>query len=654
MTFGNFNTRHRLGIANCQPPDGSRWTKEILRLPSDIGSFTFPVYQGLLVHDRDWGGKALGPGGAAESVVSGVADADVESPNIIREAALHRTDFSFPNVSASSTPTSQYSLQTYAGSRFNKVFFVNNEPEFWYLASSSDPQHLSNSIDNYNGIATSTFRTGFWEFTTNPQGQLIRRIKANAMGLVFLRLKKDFGNSRGHVVLPPCPAGAIAGSSNGQPSSYWLEFYDAIHRKQWPLPVDPATSITVGGQTEVKINPSTLHALHLHYYSAPRSYPNWPVNLPLETVAEGMFYLRKSVDWYRDRYFGLNQFMPLDVLLSEFGMYWQILSGDAPAHKWLWGGGWNNFRDGLSWWNSWMCWVMRRAPIDFKLTGATQGNYTDSRAVYANILEPQQSPYTTFATGEPNPYAPPGNYHWQLGNSAVNQFFFNCDTNATGILYGHEIINVTSMLTQGRFSSFFSAFPVTTWNDGYSKPNSVQSYRLGPFGACYKVWAEVGADVATGNLATGWVNTTQVNQGGTVTLNLQAGYSTVYIPIIKSQAGAYAAGTRFDVKWGTSETSFGYGEMSEFPDTQTVTTIYDTPNNNVNPPQLVPRNISADPQSVYSTMVFPVVCWTASPRNITLKVVRSHPVPGTPATGTAFAIGRPIVINRACSWLSNQ
>ena len=673
MPFGPFNTRHRLGIAKLYLPNAFRWAREILRLPSDTFNATIPVYQHQLVHSRDTGfGEATAPTASEKSpAVNGIfdlGDEDVDAFNIIRQVSMHDAVHSARNTIPITsppyplpiTPNGQFTLQTYATARYNKVFMVNNEPEDYLHEKtiiSNNPQNAVNDIDNFSNIATPTFRTAFWQFLPlvtvtppppqQPYSYYPRRVTPEAIGYVFLQLKRIFGNSRGHVVLPPCPAGAIAGYLNPPTGpQYWPTFYDSIH------PVSgQASTISVGGQpAETKISPSTLSALHLHYYSPPRGTPNWPVNLPLATVAEGMFYLRKSVDWYRDRYIGLNQNLPLDVLLSEFGMLWNILAGDtppgySPRHKWVWGGGWDNFRDGLSWWNSWLCWVMRRAPIEFKLSGSTQGNYTDSRAVYASILEPHQVPYTTFATEEGN--------LWNVGLGNHNQLFFNCDTGAYAVKYNAEFINVTNMLISGRFSSSFSSFPVTSWNDGFNKPLSNLNFRLGPLGACYKVWAEVGADAVTGDLATGWTNTTQANQGGTVSLNLQAGYSTVYIPIIKSQIGGYPAGTRFDVKWGSQEVPFGYGEMSEFPDSQTITTIYDSANNATTPPQLVQRNLlPADYQSVYSTMVFPVVCYTTAPRNITLKVVRSNG--SGSSTGPSFAIGRPIVINRGCSWLTNQ
>ncbi len=633
MAFGPFNSYNRLGIANLNFPNAALWARAVLRLPAG----PVPIYQGFLVHSTAMGGSAYGAYGpeAAEHTPGATADAEVDRADIVREVSIYDSRFAARNVSTATTPNPTFSLQTYSANRYNKLFYVNNEPDAYWPAS--DLPSLSNAIDNYTGINVNSF----WE-PTNPGLTTQRRIRADALALVFLRLKKDFGNSRGHIVLPPCPSGAISANLNAQPDSYWQPFFDAIH----PLPAGslPTSTITVGGQTEAQITPFELKALHLHYYSPPRGKPELPNNLPLETVAEGAYNLRNNVNWYRNRYVGANQPLPMDVLLSEFGFLWSILIGDNPKHKWLWAGGWDNFRDGLSWWNSWLCWVLRRAPIaaELNLAGSPNGNLTDSRAVYACAHETHQAPYTTFGTYEPiNPLDPLLGNHWQIDYGTRNQFFYNCDTGASGVTYTAEFINVISMLPSGRFLPSFSSSVTAYWSDGYG---NAQNFRLGPFGACYKVWAEVGADPVTGNLATGWINTTQANQGGTVSIYLQTGYNTVYIPIIKSQTGAYTPGTRFDVKWGSQEIPFGYGEMSEFPDSRVVNTIY-TRNNSG---QFGSLDISAQPQTVYSTMVFPVVCYTASPRTITIKVVRNN------IGGTAFAIGRPIVIRGACSWLTNQ
>jgi hypothetical protein len=587
----------------------------------------------MLVHSTAFGAPALGAYGpeAAEHTPGATPDADVDRADMVRQASLYDSRFAARNVSASTTPNSAYSLQTYSANRYNKIFFVNNEPDSFYPASALPSQ--SNIIDGYTGINGNSF----WD-PVNPDPNTQRRITPTALALAFLRLKRDFGNSRGHIVLPPCPTGAIAGGLNPPTDTYWQQFFDTIH------PLAPALPgpITVGGQSENQIVPSSLTALHLHYYSPPRQYPvpsgTGPGNnKPMEAVAEGAYYLRKSVKWYRDRYVGASQSLPMDVLLSEFGHLWSIIDQTSPNYvkvKWLWGGGWDNFRDGLSWWNTWLCWLLRRAPIEFNLAGSPNGNLTDSRAVYACAHETHQAPYMNYTT--------PNGTYYQIQQNTRNQFFFHCGTNSVGIVNNAEFINVTQMVQEGRFLPSFSCFPTTLWNDGYGYIQNF-NFRLAPFGACYKVWAEVGADALTGNLATGWVNTTQANEGGTVSIVLPSGYSTVYIPIIKSQnGGVYAAGTRFDVKWGPQEILFGYGEMSEFPNSNTHSTIYET-NNGV----FGPRSISDQPQTVYSTMVFPIVCFSPSGQTINIKVVRN-------IGGAAFAIGRPVVIPRVCSWLTNQ
>jgi hypothetical protein len=279
-------------------------------------------------------------------------------------------------------------------------------------------------------------------------------------------------------------------------------------------------------------------------------------------------------------------------------------------------------------------------------------------------------PYTTFLSNGGSPPAPAAPY-WFTGTGIRNQLCFNCQTNAASVVLNTEFIVATYLAQSGRFLNNFSSFPATYWNDGYGRVGapgnfnpetaSIQNFRLAPFGACYKVWAEVGADLSTGDISTGWMALTNYGQYGTATLNLQAGYSTVYIPVIKSQIGtAYHPGTKFEVKWGSQEATFGYGEMAEFPDSKLVTTIYEAytggicPNNPLTDACYGPRSIAEQPQFVYSSMVFPIVCYSPDARTITIKVVRSNG-PGTPpSTGPVFAIGRPVVIPRVCSWLSNQ
>jgi hypothetical protein len=282
---------------------------------------------------------------------------------------------------------------------------------------------------------------------------------------------------------------------------------------------------------------------------------------------------------------------------------------------------------------------MRRAPIECNLSGTSTGTYTDSHALYANIHHPFAPPYVTQNTEEvasTNPLT----YHWQTSNSVRNQWVFNSDAWTSSVVYSAEVINVLQMIALGRFQPSFSTFNPTSWDNN-------TFWRMGPLGACYKVWAEVGAEAVTENLATGWVQSYNAGQIGETTVNLPHGYSTVYFPVIKAQIGqSYAASTQFSVAWrnGSQVCNFGYGDMSEFEDSRYISRIYNYPNGAGSNP--IYSDISPA-QAIYSAMIFPVVCYASTARQVTVRLSRNY-------AGPRLAFGRPVVLNQACSWFTTQ
>ena len=108
---------------------------------------------------------------------------------------------------------------------------------------------------------------------------------------------------------------------------------------------------------------------------------------------------------------------------------------------------------------------------------------------------------------------------------------------------------------------------------------------------------------------------------------------------------AYPAGTKFDIY--INNIAWGFGDMSEFPESKPVNKIWDIPvYSNGIITSLYSRSISPS-IPVYSSMIFPVVCWKGSTGAISIKIKRN-------LAGASILFGRPIVFPVACSWLTNQ
>ncbi|NJM41286.1 MAG: hypothetical protein HC853_11225 [Anaerolineae bacterium] len=475
--------------------------------------------------------------------------------------------------------------------------------------------------------------------------------------LNILRIKRlTEAKSRGHVVLAPCPTAPMMNAFKVNTSSsdpYWTNFYSAVRdgvNILVPNPIPPQYT----SQQESGISPQSLKALHLHYYSSPRDTVGNPPptdtlhNLPLEAVAEGAYLIKGGVNEFRKIYYPNNPNQPLDmdVLLSEMGADWRImLDRNFPKYKWAWAGGWNNFRDGLSWWNSWLCWLMRRAPLasELNLANCPTGTKTDAHALYACLHSADLKGYSTQETSDSTTM---DGQIWFINGR--NQYFFNADSWTTGIAMQMESIvsNHLMLLPSGRFSNSFTALYPTAWD------NNTQ-YRIGPLGACYKVWSQIASDLNTTTYGAGWYsNSTAGTNIGETTVDIpgQPGglYSTIYFPIIKS-FGTFpsSTNTRFSITWrqsGRPDYAFGYFDANEFPNSKAVTQIW---TNELAPFNYGPKDISSQPQTIYSAMIFPVVCRSSTPQTVTLRLSRN-------IGGTSVSLGRPIVLRQACSWLTDQ
>ena len=372
------------------------------------------------------------------------------------------------------------------------MYFVQNEPESTHLALfigdvefCSDDSNVSgrprnNIVDPVVDTLGVISYVDFWE---EPNFDGFRRAKSQSMALVFLRLKRILeAQQRGHVVIAPAPSAPMLGAiSSNSYSAYWTNFYDAIRdgaAVSAPYPGQPARTEHENGTP-----PKDLKVLHLHHYIAPRDVPgpnNTRVNAPMETVAEGAYGLKLGVNWYRTRYNKNSQgqqlgALDMDILLSETGPDWRYaLDVTNLKHKWAWAGGWDNFRDGLSWWNSYLCWMMRRAalPTECNLANSPNGNRTDAHALYACIHTPDDLPYSTRAASGSD---------WATSTAVRNQILFHADNWSVANESGKVFINSPQLISFGRYQTSFSAFEPTNW-DLFQLPRPILRRRRGELG----------------------------------------------------------------------------------------------------------------------------------------------------------------------------
>jgi hypothetical protein len=372
MPLGSIPWTQRLGISNLQGINASSFANTVLHLPTNI-----PIYQGQLIHSRTW---LHGPAKAAAEWC-GTADDEASQTSTIREISAHDTFFARRNLSNTVRLPWESHCYIYA----NQIYYVDNEPEAaWSLSTGSscdsdcwhprdrliDP-HLAGYFPDPNNQ--------FWESLSDPDsvvgcgsGVDHKRIRPEALAWVYMRLKQETeALGRGNLVLPPSGIEAFNDGGTGI-SPYWQTFFDKVH-----------TGVTFGG-IRLLISPTALRALHFHHYSLRPS--THPTMTPMDSIAFSATRIRVAADWYRNRYNNGNA-IPVDILLSEMGLDWNI---DDYTR---WAGGWENFRDGLNWWNSWLRWLTRRAPFECNLQGWDID--VQAHTVHACIHEPTRQVYTT-------------------------------------------------------------------------------------------------------------------------------------------------------------------------------------------------------------------------------------------------------------------
>jgi hypothetical protein len=491
----------------------------------------------------------------------------------------------------------------------------------------------------------------FWQIYGNS-GNPPQRIHPYALAVAFFKIRAEAGAS--NTVLPGSSTADILGAdyaglnaqqtlsavnSDANAGLYWQAFYDAVNS---------GLSTNCGSYT---IPRDQLKALHIHQYDL-----NWLWNAPsfvdgggispLGFVAQNATKLRRAADWFRNRYNG-GTAIPLDIFLSEFGPDWRIVYGpdedrvtEEPSRTYYrqiwpraWAGGWKGFKSGLSWWNSWLCWLTRIGPSECQLAGWDISS--PQHTIHGCIHDPHMEPYATrdlvASPGNPNP--------WTVSNGVRDAVYFDVNTlSAISVpaSMNREFIVVPGLVNEGRYRNSFTTWGTRSWGGN--------SWRLGPFAACLATWAAVGADDYRGGpLSTSWVFNSQSGIVGTVNLSFNECYPstgtpydhfyTVCVPIIKS-SNSFAGNDQIYFQWQSS-VNHGYMNLSDFAENATYNNINGYPS-----------------QTIYSAIVIPVLCRAsisspACPKTVQFSVIRQN------ASGGLW-VGRPVVLPYGCSWLSDQ
>jgi hypothetical protein len=207
-------------------------------------------------------------------------------------------------------------------------------------------------------------------------------------------------------------------------------------------------------------------------------------------------------------------------------------------------GYYNNYRDGLVWWNSWLCWLTRLAP--------SECNLKSDKTAYGCLHIPDREPYVT--------QAPPA--------AARTQIYFNADTWAVASQPNMAALDHTVL--QNSIGNQQYQNKVTS-NTAILWPNTNTSWYSMPLGICYTVWAQVGPKPVTGDFSTGWIQNTQAGVITTTQISLPADWSTVYFPVIKYAAAnsTFPNSTQINIDWIRNDgfvRSHGYMDLNDIPD----------------------------------------------------------------------------------------
>jgi hypothetical protein len=639
VAIGTYDQSKRLGVANLswpldpQYPNPSGFGYTVLRLPANS-----LIYQQMIARSTELGGGS--DVAAMDTCCHNKAyDSTVDYSNVLREVSVHDTYFSRRNISTTSQSGTQCAFLYYKVPNLtteyghsvqyvNQLYYVNNEPEMTSrLRGDQICGGCWNPRDRLLDAAVAAFfptpNTQFWEVGIQEgiNGCGIPnspwwRVRALAMAWVYLRLRNIIlARGRGHTLLPPSAISAVIGAVS-QPDPFWQDFYTAVKN-----------GVSAGnGQWENGIGLAEIGVLHVHEYtphpSKVRALNPVPASIPMHAVAWSVNSIRRGAKWLRNDLYG-QATLPVDLLVSEMGVSWPERDSDKSTYDpKLWAGYYDNYRDGLAWWNTWLCWLLRRAPAECDLV--------PGKAAYSCLHNPDAPPYITSS----------------VPTASRTQIYFNADTWAIAsqpnmaavrpqTLQGGVMVDLfqNGVGTQSYSSSFTSNTPIR-W------PTQSVSWYSTPLGVCYTIWAQVGVKAVTKSLSTGWIEsrdagTVVLEEHGALTtfqIQLPAGWSTVYFPIIKS-VDTFPYASQITIRWIRSsdgfERSHGYMDLKDVPDGYSY------------------RDFAGATQWIYPAMVYPVVCKKASAGPVTFKLVRN-------IAGPLLWIGPPVVLQGACSWLAGQ
>jgi hypothetical protein len=207
--------------------------------------------------------------------------------------------------------------------------------------------------------------------------------------------------------------------------------------------------------------------------------------------------------------------------------------------------------------------------------------------------------------------------------------YINFDNVRVESFFSAPVIRILSGISgEGRYLNRF-----TIIRDTYVGGRTWQN---APFGACLATWAKIANDLNNTGFGQGWHASSTAGIVGTTTVNLEAGWNTIYFAVMKIPNQVLTANTTFNFVWsfGGLSRSHGYMNMDEFDPPYAWTYVH-------------PVTQQQSTEYVRSSMIFPVLCYTSQVRTVTLQVQRN-------IAGGSIWLGRPISLPVGCTWFSNQ
>lgn len=643
MAIGNIPTNRLLGVANLQAKEAHKFANLVLNMPADV-----PVYQQQLVHadvDRG-GGPALG-----EAAICGTPDSEQSNDKTIREISGGDTPYARRNLSGG-----KISLNKHRTDNVNQIYYLNNEPEISGQAQTtpSDCTKCANPRGFDVDTEVSAYGTAiYYELSSNAQifspskeegcntvGD-VKRISPLALAYTYLKVRSDTDKAgKGHCVLPPSATSAVY--DNSIIGSYYTIFYDAVLKN--------------GVKGLSKINPSDLKVFHAHQYAQKISdvVRDWkfsvnpPVFTPLSVVAITADQVRKGYAKFTQTYSS----PPLDILLSETGPSLDGLGQPASMAGW-----WDNWRQGLSWWNSYLFWLTRSS----RLLGGSDGLSLESygKSLYALMHDTSTAPFiwegdTNSSRAVSYLYAE-NQYPSRLVSSDTKACDPNFKSDGSTRITGNPLYadNTNSFYKQW-YQPMFHSQNVSDVSD-YLRNQITntwgnKTWRRTPFSACLSVWSKIGrlssgidyeADEQNQKidaLNSKWKSSKDKGLAGRAYVTIPEGGGTVYFTMVKyDYQYAYAPGDYFTLQW-TRQTgpnapyyaiNYGYLPLDDMPNSE----LFNIP--------------GVMYQHAYSAMVFPVVIYSRAECVMKVELFRA-------VGGTGVWLAPPVVLPGYCTWLGDR